>query len=137
MITKEIVDEYLSKNGLIITNGLIKNTFLGIEDHGYLTAELIIEFPSWTQAFGGYSFGYGLDFDKVSYKTMNLSGYWINKTLAICGVRKWDSIPGKAIRVISNHTKLLGIGHIIKDLWFIPEIDFAELEVDKEKPTEK
>lgn len=106
-----------------IQNAIIKSTRLGPEDHGIFTAVLQLEIGDHTGgSFGGFTMdeyvkdeayrsgvGFGIDF--------------IAEVLKIAGVRKWEDLPGKHIRVecpgpLQGPTK---IGHILKDEWFDPK----------------
>jgi hypothetical protein len=48
--------------------------------------------------------------------------------MEIAEVNKWSELRGKSIRVKATWSNVQAIGHIIKDDWFEPEIDFKTTE---------
>ncbi len=48
---------------------------------------------------------------------------FIRRVMETVGVSKWEDLAGKHIRADSDHGKIYGIGHIIKDQWFYPDGD--------------
>jgi hypothetical protein len=109
-------------------NAVIKSTKVEIEDHGHLTAFLFLDYGGSCQGFGGY----GLYSPYVKMKEKNYAGHFLYRTLEAVGVREWDSLTGKAIRVaIGDDGLIKGIGHIIKDDWFYPTKEFEEIDGDK------
>lgn len=91
-------------------NGVIESVMLGLEDHGIPTCNLGIDFGGTFQAFGGYDLrhkSYGIDF--------------LMEILKVLGVSKWEDLKGTFVRARRTHTKIIAIGHIVKDQWFEPE----------------
>lgn len=105
-----------------LQNAKITHTFLGIEDHGFLTAFLHLEFDGSGQGFGGYSLG------------GEGAAIFIRRTLEVVGCEKWEDLAGMHCRALQTHEKVIKIGHIVKDVWFDPVEEFAKL---REKPTGK
>lgn len=89
-----------------IKNARIASTMLGIEDHGIMTYFLHLDYDGSGQGAGGYSLG-GTRFGPA----------YLRKIIETVGVDKWESLPGKYIRVEATHNKVLRIGHIIKNVW--------------------
>jgi hypothetical protein len=50
--------------------------------------------------------------------------------MEIAGVSRWEDMNGKTIRVKSSHSGIESIGHIVKDDWFTPSVDFKEMGKD-------
>jgi hypothetical protein len=49
--------------------------------------------------------------------------------IQVAGVSDWSKVVGKSIRVKREsglNGKVIGIGHITKDIWFIPSEDFKK-----------
>jgi hypothetical protein len=103
------------------SNGKIKSTMFGVEDHGILTFMVYLEGNGWAQGVGGY----GLDNpDKgEGYRPgfgLGLSA--MRKIMETVGIDQWEKLPGTLIR-IRRHDGEFGndppvIGHIIEDRWF-------------------
>jgi len=49
--------------------------------------------------------------------------------LQIAGADSWEKIKGKTIRVSIKDGLIDGIGHIVKDDWFYPSIDFEKMRI--------
>lgn len=96
-----------------ITNGTIRRTFLGFEDHGIFTANLQIDGAGWGQGFGNRA----------------LSGAYtdsfIQGVIKALGVDSWEQLLGLHCRVRYNeggYGPIDAIGHIIEDRWFDPSL---------------
>jgi hypothetical protein len=87
-------------------NAIIERVDIVIEDHGILTVWLTL---SWLEG---------------------PAGHFIRRVLEVAGVRKWEHVVGKAVRVRSEGADgSLVIGHIVEDdWWFDPAADFKSLE---------
>jgi len=100
-----------------IKNATIKSTTLGFEGHGLITCFLHLDYSGGGQAFGGYGMG------GYFKKTGQQSGFgieFIERTLKVVGVEKWEDLPGKHIRVKAENVKIHEIGNILEDKWFDP-----------------
>jgi len=94
-------------------NAKIKSTFLGVEDHGILTAYLNLDYDEMGQSFGGYCFG------AISHPVGNAFGMeFIRQLLRTLEVDTWEQIPGEHCRVKQDDNKVYSIGHITKNKWF-------------------
>lgn len=106
-----------------ILNAVISKATLGFDDHGFLDAWLYLDLEGGcSQGFGGYV----LQVPKESrYWTLkSVAGHYIWRVLEIAGVQEWKDLPGKAIRIKRKDGLIRGIGHILKEDWFIPSEDF-------------
>lgn len=116
-------------------NARILSTMLGTEDHGILTCWLHLEYDGSGQGFGGYALDAPNGKRNTDFKRIGCA--WgmqlIKAILETVGVEKWEDLPGKYIRVMAEHSKVHGIGHIIKENWFAPESDETLLSL---KPAE-
>ncbi|HZZ77140.1 MAG TPA: hypothetical protein VFE62_01395 [Gemmataceae bacterium] len=119
-----------------IKNAIIKSASLSIEDHDCLTVWIHLDFGGTGQGFGGHALMLGPSFKhrKDCEKGPNYTGVYIDTILRIADVSSWDKLPGKTIRVDSDHGKVYGIGHIIKDNWFYPEQVLSALNEEGEAP---
>lgn len=90
-----------------IVNGKIAETFLGFEDHGIFTFVISIEIEHYRQGFGLYSIE---------------SAFALKQVLNTVGVRSWEELEGKYVRVkyLSDeyNEKIHAIGHIMEEKWF-------------------
>lgn len=110
-------------------NALIKSTFLGREDHGIFTFWIHMDYGGTCQGFGGY----GLDDvqndenGKFVCRTGTVVGMQlIIEILKTLEVKSWEDLPTKHCRVRGNRGRITGIGHILKDKWFMIDEFFKE-----------
>jgi len=111
--------------GVETKNAIIKSASLSTDDHGMLTSYLHLDYGGSGQGFGGYALYLPESF--THHNRLSGAGHWVWRVLEIAGVTKWDNLPGKTIRVKSEHSKAHAIGHIVKDDWFNPSEDFANI----------
>jgi hypothetical protein len=116
-------------------NAKIKSTSLGGYDGGstMLTCWLHLEYESGGQGFGGYCLDTPIRDENDNFLRREGSAYgaeFIARILDTVGVDRWEDLPGKHIRVKSEHNKVHAIGHIIKDKWFNPVADLAHMADD-------
>jgi hypothetical protein len=113
---------------MLIENGKIASTSLGIEDHGIFSSMIMIEFNGSVQGFGGWAL------DKFSKELDQRIGtafgcQFILELLKTLEVSTWDELKGLNVRVKresdSYDARIVAIGHIIKNQWFNP-MEIAE-----------
>jgi hypothetical protein len=105
-----------------IKNAVIGKATITNGDHGCLSAWLTLDYGGSGQGFGGYNLYSGGNNSK------NYAGVFIDKCLKIAGVSEWSKLEGKTIRVKSEHSGVIAIGHIVEDKWFNPKEVFSEME---------
>lgn len=105
-------------------NARIARTTLGYEDHGIMSVWIHLDYGGSGQGFGGYALdtplrdstgkflkrigtAFGMDFIMCILKTLD--------------VPTWEKLPGTHCRVRGNHCGVHAIGHILKDVWFVPQ----------------
>lgn len=108
-------------------NAIIKSASILINDHGVLDCLLGLEFGGSSQGFGGYALYLPKSF--THHKLESVAGHHIYRILTIADVQDFSKLPGRAIRVRkkSERDVIDAIGHIIKNDWFSPKEDYAEL----------
>ena len=105
-----------------IKNALIEGAELIIDEHGFLTVWLRLNYGDSGQGFGGFI----LTKNGVYSKSGDVAGHFIYRVLEIAGVSDWKDVIGKTIRAKASHRSVSAIGHIINDDWFNPTEDFGE-----------
>lgn len=111
-----------------IKNAVIENVKVSSDD-GFLGIWLTLDYGGSGQVFGGYAL-----YLPKSYKHHELksyAGHFMWRVMEIAGVTEWSNLCGKAIRVNGNHNGIVEIGHIIKDDWFNPLLDFKKGECNE------
>lgn len=108
-------------------NAVIESATITNDDHGLLSAWLSLSYGDCgVQGFGGYALYLPKDFTH-SINQKNYAGHFIWRVMEIAGVTEWAKLPGKTIRVKSEHSKVHSIGHIVKDNWFDPAQEFEAM----------
>lgn len=106
-------------------NAIIESAILTIEDHGCLSACITLDYGGSVQGFGGYALYLPKSW-KHHEKNSSYAGHFIYRILEIAGAGEWKQLQGKTVRVRASHDKVHAIGHIIKNDWFDPSVDFAK-----------
>lgn len=97
-------------------NAVITGVRLEHEDHGMLSCFVMVEHERGHQGFGGYSlYNPSRPQDKGNY-----AGLFIWRVMEVAGVRDWNALIGKTVRVKADSSHIEAMGHIIKDNWFVP-----------------
>jgi hypothetical protein len=97
-----------------IQNAII--TGVEIEGERGLSAWIHLDYGGACQSFGGYML---LGGDK------NYCAQFIRRCLDVGGVNEWSKLVGKAVRVKRVAGIAQAIGHIVKEDWFEPRVDFS------------
>lgn len=107
------------------TNARIRNTSLGYEDHGILTAMIHLEGDGWGQGFGGWALDGKPDPSnpKAGRVPTEETGRWVAGILKALEVESWEKLPGTMVRIRREgnagwNGTIVAIGHIYKDKWF-------------------
>lgn len=89
--------------------GTIKSTRLGYEDHGILTADIVVEWPGGGVSVGGYCLDQNdKDSGDWSRKGTAYGLDHIIRILEVVGVQKWESLVGQKVIVLFNGTSSWG-----------------------------
>jgi len=117
----------LEKEEVEISNAVIENVELTIDDHGILTVWVNLKLEVGNQGFGGFVLYSPGDDNSFSKESGNYAGHFIWRVLQIAGVENWSRLKSKTIRVRKRggwSGTIEAIGHIVKDDWFNPTEDF-------------
>lgn len=112
----------IENKNAIITDAVITN-----DDHGLLSAWVFLDYGGSGQGFGGYALYLPKSFTHHDDAAPNFAGHFIWRVMEVAGVAKWDQLKGKTVRVQCEHSKVHALGHIVKDDWFNPSVDFERM----------
>lgn len=118
-------------SGIKVRNAVITSAKFDTERG--LTAWLFLDYGGESQGFGGYLL-YAPEGWAAHNNPGNFAGHFIWRCLEIAGVNEWSKLSGRSIRVKHDHGGVYAIGHIIKDLWFEPGIEFPAMRKAHETP---
>ncbi len=92
-----------------------------------LTAWVFLDYGGSCQGFGGYAL-YGPSDWKMHTQPGNFAGHFIWRVMEIAEVTEWAQLKGKTVRVKKRgfSSPIIAIGHIIKDDWFDPKVEFNQ-----------
>ena len=100
-------------------NAIIDYERISIERESFVTARIGVEYGDGSkQGFGGDYCLHNINLKPPS-KT-DLAGYHMAKIMQCAGVTMWHQLVGKPIRVTSDGSRILAIGHITKEIWYCP-----------------
>jgi hypothetical protein len=108
-----------------IKNAIIQSAEIRNDDHGLLTAWLSLDYGGAGQGFGGYVLYLPKSFTHHQPDT-RYAGHFIWRVMEVADVSVWSALAGKTIRVKADANKVHAIGHIVKDIWFDPAIEFGQ-----------
>lgn len=90
--------------------GTVKSTRLGYEDHGILTADIIVEWPGGGVSVGGYCLDEPVDRDRSNWNREG-TAYGLDHIIRILeavGVEKWEQLVGQKVIVLFDGTSEWG-----------------------------
>ena len=105
-------------------NAIIDSVRLTNDDHGILTAWINLKYANSGQGFGGYV----LYTPSREGGDANYTGHFIWRVMEIADVTEWSKLPGRPVRARASFSKVHEIGHILKDKWFNPTIEFERMQ---------
>jgi hypothetical protein len=114
-----------------VKNAVIEAASITIAERGFLDAWLTLDYGGSGQGFGGWTLYLPKSWDH--HRLESPAGHFIFRVMQIAGVERWEDLKGKTIRVKAEHSGVRAIGHIVKDDWFCPSDDFAQLKKGAEK----
>lgn len=109
-----------------IVNAVIESVSLDDSDRGLLSSHVFLDYGGSGQGFGGYALYLPKSFSNHELKSV--AGHFIWRCMEVAEVRSWDKMKGKTVRVKIENGLAVAIGHIVKDDWFEPRVDFKNVE---------
>lgn len=117
----------------------IKSTFLGIEDHGIMTAQLNLEWSGPGISSGGWSLDRPIKVGGTQTVRIG-SAFGMDQVMAIMktvGVSQWEKLPGRDVlalfRLDGPYGSTVGIASITKQDTVLVYAEHSELFKEKDK----
>lgn len=108
-----------------IKNAVIESVSLSCSDHGVLDSWIQLDYGGGSgQGFSGYDLY--LPKSYTHHKPLSHAGHFIFRVMEVAGVEDWDKLRGKTVRARVEDGVIRAIGHIVKDDWFCPSLDFKK-----------
>lgn len=107
-----------------VHNAIIESASLGAERGFVLDSWIHVDYGGSGQGFGGFALYLGES--SAHHSVSSPAGHWIWRVMQVAGVESWTALKGRSIRCRVESGRIVAIGHIIKDIWFEPEREFAE-----------
>ncbi len=95
-------------------NAKISSVSLRNDEHGMLSAWLMLDYAGSGQGFGGYALY------QPKFPEKSAAGFFIWRVMEVVGVSEWSSLKGQSVRVRAENHKIHSIGHFLQDKWFNP-----------------
>ena len=75
-------------------------------------------------SFGGWP----LYLERTSrhHDVMSVAGHHMFRIMEIAGVESWEDLEGKCIRIETDGRKIDGIGHIVREEWYRPLLEWPD-----------
>lgn len=105
----------------VVQNAVITAATISTAGHGILSAWLSLDYGGTCQGFGGAALFV------PERHSANYAGLWLWRVMEVAGVEEWSKLVGKTIRARGSWGGVSAIGHIVKDDWFEPAVEFARL----------
>lgn len=112
-------------NEIVIRNAIITRASISTGERGFLDCWLTLDYGGEGQGFGGFTLY--LPKSWKHYSLLSPAGHFIFRVMEIAEVDDFSKLQGRSIRAKCDWGKVHAIGHIIKDDWFNPSEDFANL----------
>ena len=107
-------------------NAKITDTFLGYKE-SHFTFYIYFELEHGGGGMGGFALD---EWDEKAKKRIphQMAAIAIQRILEVLEVKSWEEVPGQFIRVVEPEwgKTIKGIGHGLKDKWFIKDEFIAE-----------
>ena len=101
-----------------VRNAVIKSASIEIEDHGFLTMNITVDYGGSGQGMGGLAL-WADGWEKLPCS--NFAGQYIYNILTAVGAKSVSELIGKTVRIDGSYSHIDGIGHIIDDNFFYPD----------------
>lgn len=108
-------------------NAIITSAAITNDDYGLLSAWIMLDYGGSGQGFGGYALYLPKTFRHATV-CPDFAGHFLWRVMEVADVREWGHLPGKTVRVRYEHSKVHALGHIVKDDWFDPRVEFDEMQ---------
>lgn len=106
----------MKMNNYEIENAVIESVDIDTGRGNHLNIKINVEYQMSGQSFGGYYLG---STDSPSLAEPNALGYCIARLFQILEINSFQELAGKPIRVHIENGIISGIGHFLKDQWFM------------------
>ncbi len=119
-----------------IKNAKIESTFLGWEDHGIFTYNIVVSYGGSSQGFGQRALDEPIHNEKDEFLCRQGTAWGMEMVISllrVVGVGSWEKLAGTPVRVKIKDGLIVAIGHYLEENWLEPTDLYKKMNEENDK----